>query len=160
MKRDTFYLLSGVIIILEILIVYLAALNLMPFIVPVAIIVGIIVLYFAKRQIDDVIEDERRILITQKAALRTLQVFWAVFFALSVAGITFGFGDLLGIPRKRPWLVPHEMSPNVTGEFIRAHDFGFFGMVQIGLLCLMIFLYVGFHVYYAKKYGEWEDDEE
>jgi hypothetical protein len=24
----------------------------------------------------------------------------------------------------------------------------------------MIFLYVGFRVYYARKYGEWETDEE
>ena len=34
------------------------------------------------------------------------------------------------------------------------------GYVQLGLLCLMIFLYVGFRFYYARKFGEWESDEE
>ena len=34
------------------------------------------------------------------------------------------------------------------------------GYFQLGLLCLMIFLYVGFRIYYARKYGEWETDEE
>jgi hypothetical protein len=28
------------------------------------------------------------------------------------------------------------------------------------LLCLMIFLYVGFKIYYARQLGEWESDEE
>jgi hypothetical protein len=34
------------------------------------------------------------------------------------------------------------------------------GYLQLGLLCLMIFLYVGFRLYYARKFGEWETDEE
>ena len=34
------------------------------------------------------------------------------------------------------------------------------GYIQLGLLCLIIFLYVGFRIYYARKYGEWETDEE
>jgi hypothetical protein len=34
------------------------------------------------------------------------------------------------------------------------------GYFQLGLLCLMFFLYVGFRIYYARKYGEWDTDEE
>jgi uncharacterized membrane protein len=34
------------------------------------------------------------------------------------------------------------------------------GFVQLGFLCLMIFLYVAFRIYYARKYGEWDTDEE
>jgi hypothetical protein len=34
------------------------------------------------------------------------------------------------------------------------------GYVQLGLLCVMIFLYVAFRIYYARKYGDWETDEE
>jgi uncharacterized membrane protein len=33
-------------------------------------------------------------------------------------------------------------------------------MLQLALLCLMVILYVGFRMYYARKYGEWEKDEE
>jgi hypothetical protein len=43
---------------------------------------------------------------------------------------------------------PGILSPRMMGYF------------QLGLLCLMIFLYVGFRIYYARKYGEWETDEE
>lgn len=160
MKRNTFYLLTGIVILLEVLTVYLAAQNRVPFVATAAIIAGIVVLYLARRRIDDIIEDERWVQITQKAALRTLQVFWTVFFALSVGGIAFGFSDLLGIPNRPPWHYPPPMPVNRTGDVIPAHNFGFLGMFQIGLLCLMLFLYVGFHMYYAKKYGEWEDDEE
>jgi hypothetical protein len=28
------------------------------------------------------------------------------------------------------------------------------------LLCCIAFLYIGFRVYYARKYGEWDSDEE
>jgi hypothetical protein len=34
------------------------------------------------------------------------------------------------------------------------------GYIQLGLLCLMIFLYVGFRINYARKYGNFETDEE
>lgn len=37
---------------------------------------------------------------------------------------------------------------------------GYFGYIQLALLFLMFFLYVGFRIYYARKYGEWETDEE
>ena len=37
---------------------------------------------------------------------------------------------------------------------------GHFGYLQLALLFLMFFLYVGFRIYYARKYGEWETDEE
>lgn len=160
MKRNTFYLLTGIVILLEVVGVYLAALNRVPLVATIGIIAGIIVLYLARRHIDDIIEDERMLLITQKAALRTLQVFWTIFFALSVGGIAFGFGNLLGIPNRVPWHPPPPVPVDGASEFVPAHNFGFLGMAQIGLLCLMLFLYVGFHMYYAKKYGEWEDDEE
>ena len=34
------------------------------------------------------------------------------------------------------------------------------GFIQLGFLCLMIFLYVGFRIYFARKYGEWETEDE
>jgi len=37
---------------------------------------------------------------------------------------------------------------------------GYFGYLQLSFLFLMFFLYVGFRIYYARKYGEWETDEE
>ena len=37
---------------------------------------------------------------------------------------------------------------------------GGFALIQMALLSLMIILYVGFRVYYARKYGDWDTDEE
>jgi hypothetical protein len=37
---------------------------------------------------------------------------------------------------------------------------GHLGLLQLGLLGLMILLYGGFRIYYARKFGDWESDEE
>jgi uncharacterized membrane protein len=34
------------------------------------------------------------------------------------------------------------------------------GFIMLFLLCLMIILYAGFRMYYARKFGDWERDEE
>lgn len=45
-------------------------------------------------------------------------------------------------------------------EMIAISHLGIFGVIQILLLILMLFIYVGFRVYYSHKFGEWDDDEE
>ena len=45
-------------------------------------------------------------------------------------------------------------------EMIAISHLGVFGMIQIFLLVLMMFIYVGFRMYYSHKFGEWYDDEE
>ncbi len=55
--------------------------------------------------------------------------------------------------------------PVLYNESLRAPNdglirLGYFGYMQLALLFLMFFLYVGFRIYYARKYGEWETDEE
>ncbi|HOU81491.1 MAG TPA: hypothetical protein PLE57_09560, partial [Methanoregulaceae archaeon] len=59
--------------------------------------------------------------------------------------------------------VPEMPKPDKT--VIRPPDdglirLGHFGYLQLALLFVMFFLYVGFRIYYARKYGEWESDEE
>jgi uncharacterized membrane protein len=98
--------------------------------------------------VTDLIEDERSAKITEKAAVRTFQVFWVVFCTFSIAAVM----QILYLPEfPRERFVSHApvlLSPRMMGYF------------QLGLLCLMIFLYVGFRIYYARKYGDWETDEE
>ena len=79
------------------------------------------------------------------------QVFWVVFCAFSIGAVM----QLLrpppiprGFTMVPPPILPELLSPRLIGY------------VQLGLLCLMIFLYVGFRIYYAGKYGDWETDEE
>ena len=151
MKRNTYYILVGLIALAEVAIFWLSVDTRNPLLMVVAFVVGVLLIYLAKRRVKEIIEDERTILINQKAALRTLEVFWVLFFALSFGAVVIGLSGRLpyGEPNEPP-ILPHP-------EF---RHFGLFGIAQMALLCLMIFLYVGFRIYYAQKYGEWEKDEE
>jgi hypothetical protein len=80
--------------------------------------------------------------------VRTFQVFWVGFCALSI-GVVMEILYIPSFPRERlPVHPPQILPPRMLGY------------LQLALLCMMIFLYVGFRIYYARKYGEWETDEE
>jgi uncharacterized membrane protein len=148
MKKNTFYLIFGC-IALALLIVFWYSVELhIPLLIEIAFVVGIALVYLAKRKVTDVINDERDVKITEQATARTMQVFWVVFCAFSIGAVM----EILHIPEfprqpssiRAPVILPPRMM----------------GYIQLGLLCLMIFLYVGFRIYYAKKYGDFETDEE
>ena len=148
MKKNTFYLLCGCIAVVLLALFWYSIEVHRPLFVEIAFIIGIILAYLARRKVTDLIDDERSVKITEQAVLRTFQVFWVVFCALSIGAVM----QLLTIPqfpRTADVVRPQEiLSPRLMGYF------------QLALLCLMIFLYVGFRIYYARKYGEWETDEE
>jgi uncharacterized membrane protein len=153
MKRNTFYIFIGCVAVALLAIFWYSVELHLPFVLEIAIIIGIGALYFARRTVTDLIEDERSARITEKAAMRTLQVFWVLFCAFSVGAVM----NMLYIPRfnrQQPFVRPAEVLPP---EIFPPRTIGY---IQLGLLCLMIFLYVGFRLYYARKYGEWETDEE
>jgi uncharacterized membrane protein len=172
MKQNTFYLLAGIVGLIEVGIFWLSVQFRMPFLITAAFIAGIVLLYGAWRRITDRQADERAALINQKAGMATFMVFWVIFFATSLGSAVIG----LGAPR-----FPHppghfDGEPGILNESIRQgldlpneslkvpNDglirLGYFGYMQLALLFLMFFLYVGFRIYYARKYGEWETDEE
>jgi hypothetical protein len=118
-----------------------------------AFIIAIGIIYLARKKVTDLIEDERSAKITEKAALRTFQVFWVVFCAISIGAVM----NMLYIPQlpRQHFFEPHQEI--LPWEILPPRMMGY---LQLGLLCLMIFLYVGFRIYYARKYGDWETDEE
>ncbi len=148
MKKNTFYLIFGC-IALALLIVFWYSVELhTPLLIEIAFVIGIALVYLAKRKVTDVINDERDVKITEQATARTMQVFWVVFCAFSIGAVM----EILRVPtfpRPVPGTRPADILPPRM-----------MGYVQLGLLCLMIFLYVGFRIYYAKKYGDFETDEE
>ena len=150
MKKNTFYLIIGCIALaLLALFIYSIETRMIPlWIEPVAFIIGILVVYTARKSVTDLIEDERSAKITENAVVRTFQVFFVVFCAFSIGAVM----DLLYLPQ-----FSHEHFPGHPPGIITIRMMGYF---QLGLLCLMIFLYVGFRMYYARKYGDWETDEE
>ena len=148
MKKNTFYTLIGCIALALIAILWYSVETGRPFLIETAFIAGIVLVYLARRRVEDLIEDERSVKITEKAALRTFQVFWVVFFAFSIGAVM----EILHVP-EFPRPPRQEHPPEILPPRLM-------GYIQLGLLCLMIFLYVGFRIYYARKYGEWETDEE
>jgi uncharacterized membrane protein len=136
MKKNSFYLLAGCLALALLGILWYSVEVHRPLYIEVAFILAIAAIYLARRKVEDLIEDERSIKITEQAAVRTFQVFWVIFAAFSIGAVM----EILYVP-----------------QFPRPRMMGY---IQLGLLCLMIFLYVGFRIYYARKYGEWETDEE
>jgi uncharacterized membrane protein len=148
MKKNTFYLLTGCIALVLLALFWYSVEVHAPLLIEIAFILGIVIIYLARRSVTDLIEDERSAKITEKAAVRTFQVFWVAFCAFSI-GAVMQILYVPTFPRERSIIRPPEILPPRM-----------MGYIQLGLLCLMIFLYVGFRIYYARKYGEWETDEE
>ncbi len=151
MKQNTFYLLVGVVGLIEVGLFVLSVRLHNPLIITAGFIMGVGLLYVSRLMITDYKEDERSRLINQKAGFRTLEVFWIIFFAVSLGTAVIGFSTPLGIPRPRA--IPHDFPRD--GVYL-----GYFGVLQMILLCCIAFLYIGFRIYYAHKYGEWDTDEE
>jgi len=152
MKKNTFYLLIGCIALALLAIFWYSVEIENSILIEAAFIVGIVIIYFARLRVTDLIEDERSARITEKAAMRTMQIFWVIFCAFSIGAVI----RLLDVPAFPPSFHPFFLPQHNTG-FLPIRNIGY---IQLGLLCLMIFLYVGFRIYYAKKFGDWETDEE
>jgi len=148
MKKNTFYLIVGCIALALLAIFWYSVEVHIRFLVEIAFIVAIVIIYAIRKKVTDIIEDERTAKISEQAALKTFQVFWVIFCALSIGAVM----QILYVPT-----FPKEHIEVHPPELLGPRMLGYF---QLGLLCLMIFLYVGFRIYYARKYGEWETDEE
>jgi uncharacterized membrane protein len=148
MKKNTFYIVVGCIALALLAIFWYAVELHIRFLAEAAFIIAIAVIYLIRTKVTDFIEDERTARITEQASLRTFQVFWVVFCAISI-GAVMQMLYVPTFPRASVAVRPPEMlGPRMMRYF------------QLGLLCLMFFLYVGFRIYYARKYGEWDTDEE
>ena len=148
MKKNSLYLLIGCVAIALVLIFWESDELHSPLLIMVAFVAAVALILFARSRVTDLIQDERDIKITEQAMTRTMLVFWVVFCVFSIGAVV----QMLQVPTfSRPPPGQHLvtlLSPRMMG------------FVQLGLLCLMIFLYVGFRIYYARKYGEWDSDEE
>ncbi len=154
MRQNTFYLIAGVTGLAEVGIFWLAVQMKNPFLITVSFIIGVVFLYALWRRVSDRKDDERAVFITEKAKSRTLDVFWVIFFALSLGSAVIGFSTPLRIPPPNPAFPPvHAIPPD--RPFM-----GYFGLFQLILLFLLILLYLVFRVYYSRKYGDWDNDEE
>lgn len=171
MKQNSFYILAGIVGLIEVGAFWLSVQYLMPLLISVVFIAGVVLLYGAWKMITDRQEDERAALINQKAGMATFMVFWVIFFATSLGSAVIG----LGAPPLPHFPRPHVQGPGVDGPVLPNESMalpgegpgmpdaglkvpddglvslGHFGYLQLALLLLMFFLYVGFRLYSCKE---------
>jgi uncharacterized membrane protein len=149
MKINTYYIIVGIVALFVVVFFWWSMLTSNPFPVMIAFLIGATLLYYTGKRISGVKDDEMTIMIAQKAAWRTMEVFWILFFANGIGELILAFGNVPGIT---PPPSPGSPPPRLPLEA--------WGILQLGLLCLMIFVYVGFRMYYARKYGELDEEQD
>ena len=127
--------------------------NFTPVYFTIAFVIGVILLYLTYRRVDDFVEDERSARITEKAAMPDAPGFLGLFLRFFDPGC---HGHARHTPSFPCILAGAQCQIPVPTEVMPLRMIGY---IQSALLCLMIFLYVGFRIYYARKYGDWETDE-
>jgi uncharacterized membrane protein len=157
MKQNMFYILTGIVVTALVGIFWLSIDWNNPPLIQIAFVAAIVIIYLARRKITGVIDDERSIAISQKAAFRTLEVFWVAFFTCSLGIIVWTSSRFFDLEKVPPIRTFREHAPPGSGVENLWFNPGF---IQLGLLCLMIFLYAGFRFYYERKYGGEDSDEE
>jgi len=211
MKQNNFYIIIGIIGLVEVLLFWESIQSSNPFIIGVGFVAGALLYFILRRKVTDCYADERQNLIDMKTASATLKAFWVSFFSVNLATVVYVFSASLGfqniivsIPEPseanamyevgnslihginftRPltdnYSVAITIHQNATDaiyytnaakmevinvfptppEMIAISHLGIFGVIQILLLVLMLFIYVAFRIYYSHKFGEWDDDEE
>lgn len=140
MKQYTYFLLLGIIAFLEAGIFFWSVENLEPIVMTGAVIIGVLAAWISRQMVDEVVADERTHLITEKAALRTLQVMGITLFAYALGGVVISLGG------------------EVFGPF--SHQIARFSFFLMFIVFLMIIVYVLFLSWYDRKFGAGGDDEE
>jgi uncharacterized membrane protein len=157
MKQNTFYILTGIIVTSLVGLFWLSLEwnNALP--IQIGFIIGVVIVYLARSRVVGIIADERSVAISQKSALRTLEIFWVVFFTFSLGFIVWTSSNFFGLERMPTFRFMREHTP---ADMVFDRPFLNPGFIQLFFLCIIIFLYVGFKFYYERKYGGKDTDEE
>ncbi len=143
MRRNTYYIAVSLIGIVVALIFWGAVIYARPpamEAVTLSVIAAAVGIYFLRQKIDDtVITDEMISRINEKSALRSLQIFWVGFLAFTISG--FSMAMSVDNPRFQEMIIRGSVS-------------------QLIFLASILLIYAAFRMYYSRKYGGYEEDEE
>ena len=140
MKQHTYFLLLGLIALIEVGIFFWSVGNLEPWVMTAAVIIGVLAAWIIRQLVDEVIADERTHRITEKAALRTLQILGVILFSYALGGVVIS------------------LRGEVFGPF--SNQVARFSFLLMFIVFLMIIVYVLFLSWYERKYGAGGEDEE
>ena len=151
MQKNTFYLLSGITALILVFLFYISVEMKQPWIIFVGILLAVVLYIACRKKIAGLALDEREMLIDMKTASATLKSAAVLYLTVNIplAVYAFSFPQMILPP-------PHHMPP-ATVSLV---TLGSVALIELILLAVVLFIYVGFHVYYAKKYGGDIEDEE
>lgn len=151
MKKNTFYLLCGATALLLVYLFYLSVELKKPWIIFIGLITVFVLYAVCRKLIAGIQSDERQMFIDMKTASATLKAAAVMYMAVNIPLAVCAFSFPLMIFR------PHHPITPVSVPLV---SLGSLALVELILLAAVLFIYVGFHVYYAKKYGGEGEDEE
>jgi uncharacterized membrane protein len=97
MRKNTYYILVGVIAAFIVAFFWWSMFTSNPFPVMIAFLIGATLVVYAGKQVSGAEEDEMTAMIAQKAAWRTMEVFWILFFANGIGEVVLAFGNVPGL---------------------------------------------------------------
>lgn len=146
MKKNTYFLIIGAIALCVLFSIVRASELHSPNLAIIIFLIGVIIAYLCRRFVDDTLEDELTHQITEKAALRTLQIALVFTTATAIGMIVFSLNPL---------------PPPFEHHFPRPDRIiGNMGLTQLFLPVFLLFIYTGFRQYYAYKFGYSDSFEE
>jgi len=87
MRKNTFYILIGCSALILLGVFWYSIEINKPLLIESAFVIGVVLIYFARTRVTALIEDERSARITEKASMRTMQIFWGLFCAFSIGQV-------------------------------------------------------------------------
>lgn len=146
MKKNIYFIIIGIVALCVIVSVYIATEIHSPEFATISFLIGIGIVYLCRQQVKDTLEDELTHKITEKAALRTLQIALVFTTAIALGMIVLSVNPL---PPPFEHHIPHP--DRIIGNM---------GWTQLLLPVFLLFIYAGFRQYYAQKFGYSDSDEE
>ncbi len=170
MKKNTFYIICGLIAVSLLLLFWLSIELSSPVIIAVSVILAAVLFFVLKQRVTDILQDERTILIDMKTASATIKASVVLFLTVNLSMIVYVFSGPLGFhsftyPLPRDPMIPAGGYDFVSyfpvpPETIPISQLGLFAVLQLIMIVAALFIYVGFRFYYVRKFGVWGEDEE
>jgi len=170
MKKNTFYIIFGLIAVSLLLLFWLSVKLTSPWIIAISVLLSAVIFFVLKKRVTDLDEDERSVLIEMKTASATIKASVVLFLTVNLATTVYVFSGPLGFhiftySRLKDPMIPaggYESIPYfpIPPDMIPIWELGLFAVLQLGLIVSALFIYVGFRFYYAQKFGVWGEDEE
>ena len=145
MKKNTFYVICGILAVMLVVLFYYAVQVRMPVLIIIGVLIALGLFFLLRRMVTDIFADERQTLIDMKTCAATLKTGAALFILGNIPIAIYAF-SIPPMIMRGPRFVPPPASLPLS-------QLGVFSLFELSLLVAVLFLYVAFHIHYTHKYG-------